>query len=109
MDPFGIALLAGVLALPFHLVVRREIHEIRKLTDPRHLRTQAVVITDEEALDECTTPIGLYMGRSIWERIIFKGVEYRFDRVAPQVGPFRDRRLGPGELLLESDLVYVTE
>ena len=102
MNPFELLLLAGAIGLPFHLMVVRE---FQKLTDPRYLREQGVVILSSHALEEHALPIGTYMGQSIWESVTFKGMRYRFDRIAP---PSYQNRVGPGELFLVPGLVYIT-
>jgi hypothetical protein len=102
MNPFELLLLAGAIGLPFHLLVVRE---FEKLTDPRYLREHGVVILSSRALEDHALPIGTYMGQSIWESVTFKGMQYRFDRVAP---PSYRNRVGPGELFLAPGLVYVT-
>ena len=103
MDPMSSLALCAVIALPFHLVVRRyvDVH-----TDPARLREQGVVIVHERALDERSAPIGEYMGSPIWGSVTFKGLVYRFDRIVRR----RDRDLtGPGELYLDPGFIYRTE
>ena len=102
MSPLDAAVLAALLALPFHWAVRRE---LARQADPAYLRRHGVVIVSLSALDAHAEPVGRYMGRDIWRSVLFKGMEYRFDRIVPA----REReRTGPGELYLEPGLVYVT-
>ena len=103
MDPMSSLALCAVIALPFHLVVRRyvEVH-----TDPARLREQGVVIVHERALDERSAPIGEYMGSPIWGSVTFKGMVYRFDRIVRRSE--RDNT-GPGELYLDPGFIYRTD
>ena len=92
MDPLFPIAYGALLALPFHLVVRRY---IAVHTDPALLREQGVVIVHDRALDERSAPIGEYMGSPIWGSVTFKGMVYRFDRIVRR----RERdRTGPGAL-----------
>jgi hypothetical protein len=103
MDPLSPVAFGALLALPFHLVVRRY---IAVHTDPALLRERGVIIVHDRALEERSAPIGEYMGRPIWGSVTFKGMVYRFDRI---VQP-RERDLtGPGELYLDPGFIYRTD
>lgn len=103
MDPLSPVAFGALLALPFHLVVRRY---IAVHTDPALLRERGVVIVHDRVLEERSAPIGEYMGRPIWGSVTFKGMVYRFDRI---VRP-RERDLtGPGELYLDPGFIYRTD
>lgn len=99
MDMFGLLLLAGAF-LPVWMLRK----EIARLRDPDYWRKVGVIVKRLEALDEVAEVIGRYMGRDIYGVIIFKGIRYRFDRVAPQV---YKRYIHGRELFLEPGLVYV--
>jgi hypothetical protein len=71
MDPLSPIAFGALLALPFHLVVRRY---IAVHTDPALLREKGVVIVHDRALDERSAPIGEYMGSPIRGSVIFKGM-----------------------------------
>ena len=100
MDPVSPIALGALLALPFHLVVRRY---VAVHTDPALLREKGVVIVHDRALQARSAPIGEYMGSPIWGSVTFKGMIYRFDRIVRR----RDRDLtGPGELYLDPGFIY---
>lgn len=103
MSPLEAALLLLALALPAHWLVMRQIN---KLTDPRYLRENGVVIVVEDVLEAHSEPIGSFMGHPIWRSVTFMGMEYRFDRVIP--AKLRER-IEAHELFLEPGLVYRTD
>jgi hypothetical protein len=101
VNPLEAAALIGLLILPLHCVVQ---WQLSREDDPAWLRRQGIVVVRESALDGHEREIGNYAGRSIWAGVTFKGMPYRFDRVAR----LQDReKTGPGELWLEPGLVYV--
>jgi len=101
MSPLDAAVIAALLALPFHWAVQRE---LARQADPAYLRRHGVVIQSLRAIDACAAPIGAYMGQPIWASVTFKGMIYRFDRVVPSGE--RDR-IRAGELFVAPGLVYV--
>ena len=103
MNPLELLLLCGAIALPFYLLV---VAECEKAADPRYLREEGVVIVSLRAIEDHSDVIGTYMGQSIWESVTFKGMRYRFQRIAP---PSYRNRIGPRELFLDPGLVYVTD
>lgn len=103
MTPLEAALLVLVMALPAFWWTHRE---FARLSDPRYLREQGVVIVRETAIEAHTAAVGEYMGHPIWESVTFKGMQYRFDHVLEA----RKREcIAPGELFMEPGLVYVAE
>ena len=103
MSPLEAVLLVAIVALPFHLAV---LVELERLEDPGYLRRKGVVIVKESALTGHAEAIGRYRGHEIWQAVTFKGMTYRFDRVAR---PSYRHRIGPRELYLEPGLVYLTD
>ena len=101
MNPLEAVALIGVLILPFHFLVHRQ---LARLEDPALLRAQGIVVVRESALDGHSDPIGEYSGRAIWGSVTFLGMVYRFDRVIPASDK---EKTGPGELYLDPGLVYV--
>lgn len=101
MNPLEAAVLVAALVAPAFWLVQAQ---LEKLDDPSRLRRHGVVIVLERALQGHAEPIGDYQGRPIWASVTFKGMEYRFDRVAR---PEARERTGPGELWLDPGLVYV--
>lgn len=101
MSPIEAALLVAVLALPFHLAVQ---WQLRRLSDPRYLRRQGVVICRGEILQRGGPVIGRYRDEDIYASVLFMSMEYRFDRIAAPSCP-----IGARELLLPPGLVYVTD
>ena len=95
------ALLFALLFLPLNWLVLRHFDQ---LVDPSYLRGCGIVICSESVIEARTTPIGEYLGRPLWGGVTFKGMQYRFDRVAE---PAQRERLAAGELFLEPGLVYV--
>lgn len=86
-----------------HVLLQRE---LGRLSDPRYIRSRGVVIEHEEVLEARSEAIGYYAGREIYGSVIFMGMRYRFDRVAP---PAYRHRVRERELFLEPGLVYVTD
>lgn len=99
MDMVGLWLI--ILALIPVWMLRKE---VRRLRDPNYWRQVGVIVKRIEALDAVAEVIGRYMGRDIYGSIIFKGIPYQFDRVAP---PVYKRWMRGRELFLEPGLVYV--
>ena len=100
MDPISPIAFGALLALPFHLVVRRY---VAVHTDPALLRQKGVVVVHDRALEARSAPIGEYMGGPIWGSVTFKGMVYRFERIVRR----RDRNLtGPGKLYLDPGFIY---
>lgn len=77
----------------------------RYTSDPRS-RCFGVVVRRPDAFDAVADVVGRYMGLDIYERVIFKGMTYLFDRVAPP--GYKDKIRG-GELFLEPGLVYIAQ
>lgn len=102
MSPLDAAALVILLALPLHWVVMRQ---LGREEDPAWLRERGIVIVSERAC-EGEQPIGRYRGGTLWARVKFKGMVYRFDRV---IDPARREAIGPRELYIEPGLVYVTD
>ena len=103
MNPLEAAALVLLLMLPLHLFVQRE---LRRLSDPRHIRDSGVAIERESVIERRGEVVGFYWGREIYAEVIFMDMVYRFDRVAPQTYRYL---VGPRELYLEPGLVYVTQ
>lgn len=101
MSPIEAALLVAVLALPFHLAVQ---WQLRRMSDPRYLRQQGVVICREEILQRGGEVIGRYRDEDIHASVFFLGMEYRFARIATP-----SCHIGARELLVPPGLVYVTD
>lgn len=80
--------------------------QLGRLVDPVSVRRQGVVIRREEVLEEKSAVIGYYAGREIYASVTFKGMVYRFDRVA--LSSYRSR-VCERELFLEPGLVYTTD
>ncbi len=99
MDMVGLLLLVAT-ALPVWMLR----NEIRRLHDPTYWRKVGVIVKRIEALDGVAEVIGRYMGREIYGSVVFKGIPYEFDRVAP---PIYKRWMQGRELYLEPGLVYV--
>lgn len=103
MNPIEASLLVAVLVLPFHFLAN---WYFARLTDPRYLREQGVVIRREEVLESRHGVIGTFKGREIYAEVTFMGMRYRFDRV---VAPSYRSEVGRRELFLEPGLVYLTD
>ncbi|HSO06856.1 MAG TPA: hypothetical protein VLW45_06430 [Pelomicrobium sp.] len=95
----ALVLAAGIL--PALLVCRME---RRRREDPEYLRRVGVVVRSVTALDDTADIVGRYMNATIYAQVIFKGIVYRFDRVAPAA---YKQALRPAELFLEPGIVYV--
>jgi len=91
------------LALPVRWIVLRE---LERLDDAAYLREHGVVIVSERALQEHSAPIGEYRGHPIWGSVRFKGMTYRFQRIAQ---PRERERLRARELFLDPGLLYLTD
>ena len=102
MTPLEAVLVPLALAAPILWLMWAELD---RLSSPAYLRRHGIVIVDDRALENCTKPVGQYMGRTIWGSVTFKGMVYRFDHVTQ---PGRRETIGPGRLYLEPGLVYVT-
>jgi hypothetical protein len=103
MTPLEAALLVAFCVLPFHWLIQRE---LARNEDPDYLRRHGVVIVRESALQAHAEKIGEYRGQPIWASVTFKGMVYRFERVAALRN---ESRLRPGELWIAPGLVYTTE
>jgi hypothetical protein len=103
MNALEAAALVLLLILPLHLLVQRE---LKRLSDPDHIRARGVTIERDAAVERRGEVIGSYWGADIYSEVVFMDMIYRFDRVAPQ--NYR-LRVGPRELYLEPGLVYVTD
>jgi len=103
VSPIEAALFFLVLALPAFGLLHRQ---IAKLSDPKYLREQGVIIVLEKAIESHSEPIGEYRGHPIWGSVTFKGMQYRFDHILESR---KRERLEPGELFIEPGLVYVVE
>jgi hypothetical protein len=103
MNALEATALVMLLMLPLHLFVQRE---LRRLSDPRHIRAHGVTIERETAVVRRGEIVGSYWGRDIHAEVVFMDMVYRYDRIAP-----RSYRLsvGPRELYLEPGLVYLTD
>jgi hypothetical protein len=97
------AALVLLLMLPLHFFVQRE---LRRLSDPRHIRAHGVTIEHDALVARCGEIVGSYSGCDIYAEVVFMNMVYRFDRIAPQ--SYR-HSVGPRELYLEPGLVYLTE
>jgi hypothetical protein len=100
MTPIDAAIVIALLFLPLSWLVLRHVDQ---LGDPAYLRRHGVVITSERAIEAHSAPIGEYLGGPIWGSVVFKGMQYRFDRVQQK------KTLGAGELFLDPGLVYRAE
>lgn len=103
MTPLEAALLVLAMALPAFWWTHRQ---LARLSDPRYLREQGVVIVLEKAIEAHTAAVGEYLGHPIWETLTFKGMQYRFDHV---LDARQRERIAPGELFIEPGLVYVAQ
>lgn len=103
MSPIEAALLVVIVALPFHIAV---LVALSRLDDPTYIRRKGVVIVKESALTAHSGSVGLYQGHEIWETVTFKGMTYRFSRVAR---PGYRQRIHERELYLDPGLVYLTD
>jgi hypothetical protein len=103
VNPLEASLVIALPVLALHFLGR---WYLARLDDPRYLRTQGVVVRSERALETCAAAIGYYAGHEIYAAVRFKGMRYRFDRVAPRSYRFE---LAPGELYLEPGLVYLLD
>jgi hypothetical protein len=103
MNALETAALVLLLMLPLHLLVQRE---LRRLSDPRHVRAHGVTIEREMAVERRGEIVGSYWGTEIHAEVVFMDMVYRFDRIAPQ--SYR-LSVGPRELYLEPGLVYITD
>ena len=102
MNALEAAALVLLLMLPLHLYVQRE---LRRLSDPDHIRDSGVALENDKAVERRGEVVGFYWGCEIYAEVIFMGMVYRFDRIAPQA--YR-HQVGPRELYLEPGLVYLT-
>lgn len=102
MNPLEAAVLAILVAMPFHLLLQRA---VARLMDPLYLRTQGIVICSE-AVVEPGEVVGSYRGKPIYGSLVFMGMHYRFDRVTL---PALRERTQAGELYLEPGLIYVAD
>ncbi len=92
-------LAAGIL--PAMLVCRLE---RRRREGPAYLLRVGIVVRDAAVLDGAADGVGRYMNATIYAEVIFKGIAYRFDRIAPAA---YKQALQPAELFLEPGIVYV--
>ncbi|MBL8385661.1 MAG: hypothetical protein JNM90_21430 [Burkholderiales bacterium] len=91
----------ALLVAPLHFAV---LSYLARLDDGRWLRETGVVILDERALESQGEVIGSYAGTPIRTAVRFKGVEYRYEGIAPSR---HKERMGPDELFLEPGLLYL--
>ena len=103
MNALEAAALVLLLMLPLHLIVQRE---LKRLSDPNHIRAHGVTIERDTAVERRGDIVGCYWGCDIYAEVVFMNMVYRFDRIAPQ--SYR-LRVGPRELYLDPGLVYVTD
>ena len=103
MNAFETLALVLLILLPLHLVVQRE---LRRLSDPRHIRACGVTVESEMLVQRRGAVVGSYWGREIHSEVVFMNMVYRFDRIAPISYRYR---VGPRELYLDPGLVYVTD
>jgi hypothetical protein len=103
MNALEAAALVLLLMLPLHLFVQRE---LKRLSDPRHIRAHGVTIERDALVERRGEIVGSYWGCDIYAEVVFMNMVYRFDRVAPQN---YQHRVGPRELYLEPGLVYLTD
>lgn len=101
MDIFGV-LFVIVSLVPLWLIVRglARIGHLRR----EDLADAGVVVRSTRAFDDVADVIGRYMGVEIYRSVVFKGVRYRYEGVAP---PAFKRALRGRQLYLEPGLVYV--
>lgn len=99
-DVLFILACALTILAPLHWVVMRE---LRLLEDPRHLRDSGVVILRAEAIEWFGEVIGRFADAPIYASLVFKGMRYEFDCVAPA-----GHRVGEKELYLAPGLLYRT-
>ena len=103
MNALEAAALVLLIMLPLHLLVQRE---LRRLSDPGHIRAHGVTVESDTVIERRGDIVGSYWGRQIHAEVIFMGMIYRFDRIAPQSYRYR---VGPRELYLDPGLVYLTD
>jgi hypothetical protein len=103
MNALEAALVVAVVSLIIHFLLQLE---LGRLCDPRYIRRRGVAIQREEVLEDRSEVIGRYHGRDIYASVVFMGMRYRFDRVAPRVYRYR---VAERELFLEPGLIYVTD
>jgi hypothetical protein len=97
------ALMLAAAVLPGLAVWRVE--RLRR-QDPAYLLRVGVVVRTSAALDGVTEEVGRYMNVAIYEQVMFKGIAYRYDRVAPSA---YKGLLQPAELFMEPGIVYVAQ
>lgn len=97
------ALMVAAAVLPGVAVWR--IERMRR-EDPEYLLRVGVVVRSNAALDGVAEAVGRYMDTAIYAQVTFKGVAYRYDRIAP---PAYKALLRPAELFLEPGIVYVAQ
>jgi hypothetical protein len=99
MDTIGVFVVLA-LVFPIWMVLR----ETREQASGRYWQRVGVVVRNLRGLDRTDEVIGRYMNSDIYRSIVFQGIQYEFDRVAP---PAYKRALRGRELYLEPGLVYV--
>jgi hypothetical protein len=103
VSPIEAALLVVIVALPFHIAMQVA---LSRLEDPGYIRRKGVVIVRESALSGHEGCLGQYEGHEIWATVTFKGMTYRFSRVAR---PGYRQSIHERELYLDPGLVYLTD
>lgn len=97
---YGLLVVAFAVA-PALMIVRAE---TRRRNSPEYWRQVGVVVKTPRVFDSVSEVVGRYMGAEIYAQVVFKGIRYTYDRIAP---PAYKRRLACAELYLEPGIVYV--
>jgi len=94
----AVMLLATVLPACCMVLLRLKLDH-----DPVIMRHLGVVVTDARAFDTAGEVIGEYEAAPIYGEVVFKGMRYRYERVAPRR---YSRHVGENELFLVPGIVY---
>jgi hypothetical protein len=85
-------------------VVMLQVEVLRARNPKSYFSKVGVVVRTTDALDEMSEVIGRYMGAEIFNAVVFKGMRYEFERVAP---PIYKEVMRGRELYLHPGLLYV--
>lgn len=94
----GVMLLATVLPACCMMLMRARMN-----ADPVIMRHLGIVVTHARAFDSAGPVIGEYAEAPIYSEVVFKGMQYRYDRVAPRS---YSKAIGANELFLVPGIVY---
>jgi hypothetical protein len=78
VTPIDAALVFALLFLPLNWLV---LQHFDRLEDAGYLRGCGVVICSENVIEARGAPLGVYRDAPVSGWVMFKGMQYRFDRV----------------------------